>query len=116
MRIVSNKYRGQSFVLHTNASNTVVVVGNSGATPLAKDDEVVAGATVRRIWAACGSSGVVTIARGSNTIFSTTVSCFHDYAGHGASLNMDPAANVVITIAGTATCTMELGKQTTANN
>jgi len=116
MTVLSNKYRGQSFVFHTASTNTVVVVGNSSASPLAAGNEVVAGATVRKIWAACGSSGVVTVARGSNTIFSSTVSCFHDYAGHGAAITSDPTANVVITISGTAACTIELGKQTTANN
>lgn len=116
MDIISNKYRGQSLVLHTSASNNFAVVGNSSVSAIATGDESVVGATIRRIWASCGTSGIVTVARGSNTIFSTTMSCFHDYSGHGASLTQYPAANVNITISGTATCVLELGKQVTANN
>lgn len=83
-------------VVHVEATNTFVVVGNNSVSNLAVGSENVATATINKIF----YSGNTTIARGANTIFSSTTgaSGVWDLSTHDISLSSDPAANIVVTI------------------
>lgn len=83
-------------VIHAEASNTFVIVGNNSVSNVAVGSENVASAVVTKIF----YSGNTTIARGANTIFSasTGASGVWDIMSHDIVLNQYPAANLVVTI------------------
>lgn len=83
-------------VIHVEATNTFIVVGNNSVSNLSVGTENVASASVTKIF----FSGNTTVARGSNTIFSATsgMSGVWDLASHDIVLSQDNVANVVVTI------------------
>jgi hypothetical protein len=63
-----------------------------------------------------GSNGTITIKRGSNTLLYLTDTGDLDFAGNGYQLSNDSSANVVIEIAGTGFCILDLQKMFATNN
>lgn len=96
----STSYNSGSIVVHNAANQTYVVVGNSTVSNIATGSEVVVSASIAQAWWGVANGGYITVARGSNTVAVYTESGYTDYAGAGASLGLDGAANVVITITG----------------
>ena len=98
--------------VRTNGNTTIVVAGNSSVSNVAIGNENVLGASVSQIWFAV--DGVVTIARGANTIVTLSNSTDHwDFREGGFSLSEYASANLVVTTAAAANCTLiiELTKQ-----
>lgn len=103
MPVITNKKYG-STVIHLTANETFVVVGNNTVSNLAIGDEIVAGATVRRVFhsmpANSTGGGYWAIHRGANLFGVYTLSGEHDYSGEGMVSSIDKAANLVFTING----------------
>lgn len=83
-------------VIHVDATNTFIVVGNAATSNLSVGTENVASATITKIF----FSGNTTVARGSNTVFSATTGSagVWDLTKHDVVLNQYNTANVVVTI------------------
>lgn len=88
-------------VIHAVATGTTVIAGNSSVSNVIAGTEVqVIGASIRK--AIFSSNGSWTIARGSNNVFVCVGTGTVDFAGSGMLLNMDKAANIVLTLSGSS--------------
>lgn len=106
-RVLSNQLGGKYVVLCTANDTIQVSSANTNAS------ETVTGLTINQIWTGL-DNGYWKVARGSNTILITNASDYQDFAGSGAAIQLDPAANVVVTCT-SANCTMiiDFQKQST---
>jgi hypothetical protein len=97
-RILSNQKGGKIVVLFTSNTEMTVASANVDAT------ETVTGLHINQAWYGL-DSGYWKISRGANTIQVVETSLFNDYAGCGAAIQLDPAANVVVNCT-SANCTL----------
>lgn len=107
MPVIKNQKGGRAVVRVVNGSETLTIAGNSSVSNVATTSEVVTGATIGRIfW-----TGACTIARGSNTVFSSLVntSGTWDLSGSGMAFVDYDAATLAITAAA-ATVVVEITK------
>jgi hypothetical protein len=89
-RVLSNQKGGKIVVLFT--ANTVMTVASANVDAT----ETVTGLHINQAWYGLDDGGYWKISRGSNTIQIAGTSTFLDYAGCGAAIQIDPAANVVV--------------------
>ena len=98
--------------VRTNGNTTIVVAGNTTTSNVAVGLENVLGATVSQVWFA--TDAVITISRGANTLLTLPPGTDHwDFREGGFSLTEYASANLVITTAAAANCSLivELTKQ-----
>lgn len=109
-RILTNQKGGKLVVLFTSNTELQVASANVDAT------ETVSGLAINQIWYGIdGASGTYwKVSRGSNTIAICETSQYMDFAGNGASLQIDPAANVVVNCT-SANCTLIIDFQKTSS-
>lgn len=98
-RILSNQKGGKLVYLFT--SNTVLEPASANVDAT----ETVSGLHINQIWFGTDGNGFWTVKRGSNTIQVAETSMYTDFAGCGAALQIDPAANVVVNCT-SANCTL----------
>lgn len=95
---------GTSAIVHVTANDTVVIAGNTSVSNIASSGEVLTGGSITQIWWGTASNttsvGYWEVKRGSNTVLVLTETGSEDFAGSGAALTADAAANVVITLNG----------------
>lgn len=97
-RVIASR-QGRNVVLWTNANNTVA----PNDALIAVNGENISGLSVRSVQYGTDANGSWTLARGANLVFAFgRVSGFNDFAGTGMPLNIDAAANVTVTLFGTA--------------
>lgn len=115
-RVISNKKYGEVQLLVTSNS-TVIVAGNSSVSNVATSDEVLSGASISKIWfgSPSGNAAYWDIRRGSNLVFVADTSGYIDFAGHGGSITIDPSANLVCNLVGTAVGTLIITLKKIAN-
>ena len=105
MAIIQNKALGQSssagFAVHITANATIVVAGDSSVSNIALSGENVNSAHISQVWWSSSNSSYWTVKRGSNTVLVLTETGYLDFAGNGLGLQIDQAANLVITLTGT---------------
>lgn len=89
-RTLINQKGGKFVVLFTSNTELQVASANSGIA-----GETVTGLHINQIWYGL-DNGFWKISRGSNTINIYNSSDYVDYAGGGAALQIDQAANVVV--------------------
>ncbi len=89
-RTLINQKGGKFVVLFTSNTELTVASANSGIA-----GETVTGLHINQVWYGL-DTGFWKIARGANTINIYNASDYIDYAGGGAALQIDPAANVVV--------------------
>jgi hypothetical protein len=106
-RIMANR-KNSSVTLHAVSNVSITIVGNNSVSNVATGDEILSGATVRRIW--WGTDGLVSVLRGSNVVGRYTQSGYHDYVGHQGTINLDTAGSLVITMSTNSFVVVELGK------
>ena len=103
-RTLINQKGGKLVVLFT--SNTEMTVASAN-TDIA--GETVTGLHINQVWYGL-DSGFWKIARGANTVNIYNASDYIDYAGGGAALQIDPAANVVVNCT-SSNCTLVIDFQ-----
>jgi len=106
-RIISNK-KGGSITFHAIANVSMTIVGNTSASNVAIGDEIVSGASIKRVW--WGTDGVIVVKRGSNTVLQLTQSGYMPFADHGGAINIDMAASFVATLPANGFIIVELAK------
>lgn len=118
MAIIHNKNNMQqgTVVLHAVANTTWTIAGNSSVSDIAQNDEEVTGCSIMQVWYGSSSGGTAywTVQRGSNTVGVYDSTGWKDYAGNGASLDIDSTGTIVVTINGapaTAYIMMKVRKQ-----
>jgi len=89
-RVLSNQKGGKIVVLFTSNTEMTVASANVDAT------ETVTGLHINQAWYGIDDVGYWKVSRGSNTIQIAGTSTYADYAGCGAAIQIDPAANVVV--------------------
>ena len=89
-RTLSNQKGGKMVVLFTSNTTMTVASANVDAT------ETVTGMHINQIWYG-SDSGYTKVARGSNTILITSSTGYMDFAGGGAAIQIDPAADIAVT-------------------
>ena len=99
--IISNK-KLSSAVLHFNASNTLVVVGNSSQSNVAIADEVLTGAYITQAFWGCDGNGHIQVLRGANVVAIYDSTGYKDYAGSGMPINAFTAGTLVVNFTGSA--------------
>ena len=109
-RILSNQKGGKIVVLFTSNTTLTVASANTDAT------ETVNGLAINQIWYGTdGAAGTYwKVSRGSNTISICEQSQYMDFAGNGAAIQLDQAADVVVNCT-SANCTLiiDFQKQST---
>ena len=94
-RTLINQKGGKFVVLFTSNTELQVASANSSIA-----GEVVTGLHINQVWYGL-DTGFWKVARGntssSNTLLISNASDYIDFAGSGASIQIDPAANVVVT-------------------
>lgn len=104
MAVIQNKALGQSssagFAVHVTANDTIVVAGASGVSNIALTGETVTSAHISQVWWSSSNSSYWTVKRGANTVLVLTETGYLDFAGNGLGLQIDQAANLVITLTG----------------
>lgn len=88
-RVMSNQKGGKIVVLFTSNTEMSVASANVDAT------ETVTGLHINQVWYGL-DNGYWKISRGANTIQIAETSVYNDFAGAGAAIQLDPAANVVV--------------------
>ena len=88
-RVLSNQKGGKMVVLFTANTTMTVASANVDAT------ETVTGLHVNQIWYG-SDSGYSRVSRGANTILIAGSTGYMDFAGGGAAIQLDIAANVVV--------------------
>jgi hypothetical protein len=99
VHILSNKSRDTSgtVVVHVATANaSLVVAGNSSVSNIALPGETVTGATIRQVFYGIdgGAEGECFIYRAGDLVGTYNRAGHHNYAGHGISLSINPAANL----------------------
>jgi len=89
-RTLINQKGGKFVVLFTSNTELTVASANSGIA-----GETVTGLHINQVWYGL-DTGFWKIARGANTVSIYDTSDYIDYAGSGAALQIDAAANVVV--------------------
>lgn len=89
-RVLSNQKGGKIVVLFTSNTEMTVASANLDAT------ETVSGLHINQVWYGLDSTGYWKISRGANVVQTADTSTYMDFAGAGAALQIDPAANVVV--------------------
>jgi hypothetical protein len=107
-RIIANR-KNQSVTVHITATGSFVVAGNNTVSNVATGDEIISGATIRRIWWGM-DTGTINVKRGSNNVLQLNQSGYMDFAGHGGPITLDVAATVAYTIPTNGFIMIELGK------
>jgi hypothetical protein len=97
-RVLSNQKGGKLVMLFTSNAELSVASANVDAS------ETVTGLHINQIWTGI-DSGFWKVSRGANTVIIHNGSDYTDYAGNGAALQVDPAANVVVECT-SANCTL----------
>lgn len=77
-------------MLFTSNTEMTVASANVDAT------ETVTGLHINQIWFGTDGAGYWTVSRGANLVQIAETSVYADFAGCGAALQIDPAANVVV--------------------
>lgn len=90
-RTLSNQKGGKMVVLFTSGTTLTVASANTDAT------ETVTGLHINQIWYG-SDSGYIKVNRGSNTAIIVGSSGYMDFAGGGAAIQIDPAADVVVSM------------------
>lgn len=98
-RTLINQKGGKFVVLFTSNTELEVAAANSGIA-----GETVTGLHINQVWYGL-DTGFWKIARGANTVNIYNASDYIDYAGGGASLQIDQSANVVVNCT-SANCTL----------
>lgn len=98
--VTSNKL-GTSAQVHLNATDSVVVAGNSAVSDIASGNEVLTGAAITQVFYG-SDAGSIQIARGGAIVAVLTGTGHVDYAAAGLSIGVNQAANVDVTFVGTA--------------
>jgi hypothetical protein len=88
-RVLSNQKGGKIVVLFTSNTEMTVASANVDAT------ETVTGLHINQVWYGL-DNGYWKISRGANTLQIAETSVYNDFAGCGAALQIDQAANVVV--------------------
>lgn len=103
MRVMSNK-RG------TTATVLITATETFAPSVLAVGGETIAGLHITQAWwgHADGAAGVFTVARGANTVLVLPQEGSVELAGMGMSMQLDPTANISVTMAGTGAGTLIL--------
>jgi len=99
--ITSNK-KNMSATIHVNASNTIVVAGNSSISNIAVDNEILTGAAITQVFWGVDGNGHINVKRNGYTVAIYDSTGFYDYAGTGMSLTVNQASNIAVTFVGTA--------------
>lgn len=99
--ITSNK-KNTSAAIHFNASNNLIIVGNSSVSNVATSDEVLTGAYITQAYWGCDGNGHIQVLRGANLVAVYDSTGYKDYAGCGLPLNAFPAANLTVNFVGSA--------------
>jgi hypothetical protein len=109
-RTLINQKGGKFVVLFTSNTELTVASANSGIA-----GEVVTGLAINQVWFGTdGASGTYwKINRNANTILICEQSQYMDFAGNGAALQIDPAANVVVNCT-SSNCTLIIDFQKTS--
>lgn len=89
-RTLINQKGGKYVVLFTSNTEMTVASANTGI-----DGETVTGLHINQVWYGL-DNGYWKIARGANTILISNSTDYADFAGSGASIQIDPSANVVV--------------------
>lgn len=115
-RIITNsKYQATTILITSNS--TITVYGNSSASNVAVDDEMVTGASIAQMWfgSPSGNAAYWEIKRGSNTVFVADSTAYLDFRGNGKAIDLDANATLVATLnnATAGTLIIELRKQGT---
>ena len=97
-RILSNQKGGKLVYLFTSNTEISPASANVDAT------ETVTGLHINQVWYGL-DNGYWKISRGANTIQIAETSLYDDFAGCGAALQIDQAANVVVNCT-SANCTL----------
>lgn len=105
MPVISNKL-GQSATIHSIATETITVSGNTSSSNLALAGETVVSANIRKVWV----GGPATISRGANIVFTSTQSGYFDFSSTGTSLNMYNTAPITLTVTGSNFAMIEVSK------
>lgn len=102
-RTLINQKGGKFVVLFTSNTELQVSAANSGIA-----GETVSGLHINQVWYGL-DNGYWKIARGNTTVSNTMLICnssdYTDFAGSGAAIQIDPAANVVVNCT-SANCTL----------
>lgn len=97
-RVIATK-QGRNAIIWANANSTIA----PNDAILAVNGESISGLTVRSVQYGTDANGSWTLTRGANLVFAFgRVSGYQDFAGTGMTLNLDAAANVTVTLFGTA--------------
>jgi hypothetical protein len=91
-----------SATIHVNASNTIVVAGNSSISNIAVDNEILTGAAITQVFWGVDGNGHINVKRNGYTVAIYDSTGFYDYAGTGMSLTVNQASNIAVTFVGTA--------------
>ena len=106
-RILSNRKNKSATVLFT-ANTTLVATGNSAATPLAIDDEVLTGLQIDSAIHGCPDGTFARVTRGANTVLIINTTGFLDLAGTSAAIQLDSSANLSVQFTGSNPATLIL--------
>lgn len=106
-RVFNNKKYGTVCVLFTS-NDTITIAGNSTTSNVATGDEILAGASINKIWfgSPSGNAAYWAVKRNANTVFIADSGAFIDFSGEGASLTIDTTATLECNLVGTAVGTM----------
>lgn len=99
------KAPNNNIIVHSDATGSIVLVGNDSVSNAATSGEYVIGSAIRSIWAGSVSPNIWTVTKGdgsSNSVIAVLDSTgWYDYAGAGASINVEEAGtNLYFTLSG----------------
>ena len=116
--IVNNKF-GSKVTLHTTATASANIVGNSSTcdialvNPVSGVTETISAAHIRQVWWGCANGTNWTVTRGANNVLVLNNSGKMQFSDMGSAMSeFQAAANIVFTLVGTgaAFCRVELQK------
>jgi hypothetical protein len=107
---ISNKKNG-TFTIHVTSTSTLIIAGNNSVSNVAVSDEEITGAHIKKIAWGSDGTGSISLSRGANVVAILNNTGDIDYTSSGGSLNMDEAANLVVTFVGANNyCIVECSK------
>ena len=89
-RVLSNQKGGKLVMLFTSNTTMTVASANVDAT------ETVSGLHINQIWFGTDGAGWWKVSRGANVVQIAETSVYADFAGCGAAIQIDPAADVTV--------------------
>lgn len=102
---ITNNRKNTSACIHVSSANAnIVVAGNNSISTIAKEDEIITGASITQVFWGCDPNGYINIKRGGVLVATYDSTSYYDYAGTGMSLSVNKEQPIVVEFMGSSNC------------